>query len=119
MFDANEYKCAPYLMDAWIAPNGTFYAVPETSHSFFARNWLESKGSFASDPVTTLEQSGWLHLSGGGLYGETARDPERITSAQMDVLMLLHEAAGEDTIGYFAKEFMISYDRIMTGGTDW
>ena len=112
----------PELYDAWLAPDGTFYNVYECGHYQFAKRYLLDTGKGAADSgaVSTLENLNWLHISGGWIMGPAARNSERITAAQMDVLMdMARQARAQvETRGglyYFATEFMHIFTKIMNG----
>lgn len=76
----------PQATEAWIAPNGDFYAVEEYGHAKWAYNYFTERGFdhyAAWEGSQTLERQHWIHLSGGHVYH---RGVKNLTAAQADTL---------------------------------
>lgn len=73
-------------LSAWIAPDGTFHAVPECGHERYCREHIfglqpNSYDFWQHDGASKLESQGWLHISGGHVYRKAS-----VTQSQVDIL---------------------------------
>ena len=88
---SNDYRshiAKPGGRSAWVATDGTFYAVTYAGHHAFSMKCAEAGIVQALDygsAVGPLEDKGWVHISGGAIVNR--RSAERITPEQAETLM--------------------------------
>ena len=76
----------PQATEAWIAPDGAFYAVEEYGHAKWAYSYFMEQGIEHSEAwrgSERLEREFWLHISGGHIYHRSVKN---LTAAQADTL---------------------------------
>jgi hypothetical protein len=87
--------------NGWIAPNGTFYYVPDYQRHNGNSHWETAiklgfgQASYGFDPVTAAEEAGWIHVS--RYYNDRQRFhfvPRNPTVAQKDTAMVYAQATG-------------------------
>lgn len=93
-------------MDYWISPEGKKFVVYGDE---FASHWAFALTQFpnSDNPVDSLENLGWLHISGGHIH-KTYRE---VTNSQIDALYDILEK----NVGHWAHDvFGRSLNRLMT-----